>query len=170
MGFYQQNRSLLLLLLSAFLLILAYVAGVKKTLEAYSEVATLQEQVALLDNIDSRVAEARGMLSEVAVKGFASEAEKNSYLIDSLMAMERVAPFSLEEIAPGSFTKKDTPPVEFLAVTLKGSYTGMLKALMFFERSKGLGVVTSVSFFSKEDQKTKKVALFCRIVLLNVKG
>lgn len=169
MGVYQRNKPLFLLLLAILLLLLAYVAGVKKTLREYGEVSSLRDQIGVLDNLDSRIAEARGLLSDVAIKGFASQAEKNSYLIDSLLALEQSSGFSLEEIAPGSFCKKDMPPVEFVAVTLKGGYSGMLKAVMFFERSKGLGVVTSVSFFSKEDQKSKKMALFCRVVLLNIK-
>jgi len=168
-NFYQQNRSLLLLMLSILLLFVAYFAGIKKSVTEYGEVSALRKQLQVLDNLDARIAAAKSKFSDVMVKGFSSEAEKNSYLIDSLLVLEKSEGVSLVEIAPGSFTKKDMPTVEFLSVTLSGSYASILKAVMFFERSKGLGVVSSVSFYTKVEQRTKRLDLFCRVLLQNVK-
>ncbi len=168
-GFYQHNRSLLLLILALLLLVVAYFAGIRKTVTEYGEVSALRKQLQVLESLDTRIGAARGRLSDVTVKGFTSEAEKNSYLIDSLLVFEQLDGVALVEIAPGSFSKKNTPPIEFLTVTLKGRYAGILKAVMFFERSKGLGVVSSISFYTKVEQRTKRLDLFCRVLLQNVK-
>lgn len=167
---YKQKNTYLLIGTVAFILI-AYITSIQNTVQLYQDNKRIESKITKAENAPKGIAELRKSLDGLNEK-------LNHYLIDTLKehqhTLEIVSEFCykkklvVKELPKRMITVEEDFTILTSALTIEGTYVNLLSLLYELEYRQRLGRLTSVSWKSYVDNKTKKTVLLMTIYLQNI--
>ena len=166
MNYKQKNRILLIGLV--ILLLASYQFSFKKTFELSSELKTLKKDKETLDNAGGKLnllqQQNRYLDSVLTSKDLLADQSFQQNLlqkVNGLREEHKLKIVSLEE--PHEF-KKDGGLIQTYVIEVKGDFRNLMLFSSSLEQLR-LGTFLSVDFFKKQNYKTRRKELICKIVL-----
>jgi hypothetical protein len=165
----QKNKYLLIG--AAIFAVVAYMASIKNTVQLYQDNSKLEKKIIRAETAPMGVAELRKSLEALNNK-------LNHYLIDTTREHEHTLEIVSEFCHKKKLLVRELPQrtisaeKDFTIVTsvmkIEGTYTPLLQLLYELEYSQKLGRLSSVSWKSYVDTKTKRTILYMTVYLQNI--
>lgn len=167
---YKQKNKYLLLGALLFAIV-AYVTTISNTVKLYKDNTKLESRIGKAENAPSGIADLRRALEGLNGK-------LNDYLIDTTKEQEHTLEVVSEFCSKKRLVVKELPKrtvtteKDFTIITsilkIEGSYVELLRLLNELEYVQKLGRVSSVSWKSSIDSKTKRTVLSMTVFLQNI--
>ena len=151
--------------------VVAYVTAINNTIKLYQENSSLSLKIKKAENAPKGIAEMRKSLEGLNNK-------LSHYLIDTTKEQEHtlevVSEFCtkkqlvVKELPQRKISKEKDFTIITSALKIEGNYTNLLKLLNELEYSQKLGRLSSVTWKSYVDTKTKRTILYMVIYLQNI--
>ena len=151
--------------------VVAYLTTISTTIKLYQDNTTMETKIGKAENAPMGIAAMRKSLEGLNEK-------LNHYLIDTTKDQEHTLEMVSEFCTKKSLIVKELPQRKttseknFTIITstlkIEGNYINLLKLLYELEHFQKLGRVSSVSWKSSIDSKTKKTILIMSVYLQNI--
>ncbi len=166
-----KQRNQYLLIGAVLFAVVAYMTTVRNTIQLYKENSSMEVKIKKAEDAPSGIAELKKSLEELNEK-------LNHYLVDTTKDHEHTLEVVSEFCSKNRLTVKELPQKtitlekDFTIITstlnIEGGYSDLLKLLHELEYLQRIGRVSSVSWKSYIDSKTKKTILSMTIYLQNI--
>lgn len=167
---YKQKNRYLLIGTLVFVLV-AYFTTIRNTIQLYQDNKRLKERIIRAENAPAGIAELRISLDGLNEK-------LNNYLIDTTREQEHtlevVSEFchrknlKVKELPQRKVTDENDFTIVTSVLKIEGNYNNLLRLIQELEYEQKLGRLSSVSWRSYIDNKTKRTILYMTVYLQNI--
>lgn len=158
--------------IGAFLFaLIAYMTTIRNTVHLYKENKRLEAKISIAENAPESIADLRRSLEGLNGK-------LNHYLIDTTKEQEHTLEVVSEYCHKKKLVVRELPKRKIVAendftivtseLKIEGSYINLLQLLHELEYAQKLGRISSVSWRSYVDPKTKRTILYMTLYLQNI--
>lgn len=165
-----KQRNTLLIPVVIILLWVSYRYAILNTITLYSQVSTLENQMA--NHSPEKLVRLKSKLKKLNNK-------LNNYKFDDKRDKEFILgitsdfcaknKLTLSEFPEANIIEDETNRLETLTISAQGTYIGLLKLLHFLEHQNQVGRISSVHYYSQFDHKNQITRLFAKIYIQNIR-
>lgn len=172
-GLTYRNKNRLLLAAGIVVGMIIYSKPLKKTFLLYEEYEHLRELNTVAEDAPKKVEQLKHKLAtmDIALGGSRNEDSENvqQQLLGAITRYCQSNALILREFPKTQSNRQNDIEVETNVFIVEGNFKKLLELVYLLEQKERIGKPVSVSFQSKQDSKTKKLALTAAIYVQNVK-
>ena len=167
-----KKKNLLLMGGSVLFALIIYFSAIKNTLDLYTRCNELVEQLLQADNASYQMIQLQKELQEIeSIYGDNKETSSNhqQVLLETISNYCSGNNVILREFPKSTVFNEQDFSVESNMVVVEGSFNNLLRLIYLLEQKNKTGKIASVQFQTKNDFKTKQLALIASIYIQTIK-